>query len=307
MNKCPFFGICGGCKYNFMAPDYHAQKLDEIRNIPITGDPIWIPAYSRRRAEFAFADGKFGFLMHRSKTIVPITQCPLLAPEINEILPRLADLPWGGNGTCLVTSCDNGIDVYVVSPVPYFSTIFKKSAESIGAIRIMWNDKVVAQSGDPIVSFDNHRAEYTSGAFLQPTRQSEKILRDMVISAVGDLRPVADLFCGLGNFTFALNAAGFDINGIGIKRDLFANPLNVKSLNQFACVVMDPPRAGAMAQCGQIAKSNVKKIIYISCNPQTWMRDAKILTNGGYTNTENIPIDQFVGSSHWELFSIFEK
>ena len=78
-------------------------------------------------------------------------------------------------------------------------------------------------------------------------------------------------------------------------------------LNQYDCVVMDPPRAGAIAQCRELIKSNIDTIIYVSCNPDTFLRDKKILENGGYTATEIIPIDQFVGSAHWELFSVFKK
>ena len=53
--------------------------------------------------------------------------------------------------------------------------------------------------------------------------------------------------------------------------------------------------------------SNIEKIIYISCNPQTWQSDAEILKSGGYQVTTLTPVDQFCGSTHWELFSVFEK
>ena len=98
MNTCPFFGICGGCKYDFTSPDYHAQKISELDGLPITGNAIWIDAGTRRRADFAFADGVFGFYRHRSKNIVPVQHCPLCCAAINDILPAVASLPWGGAG-----------------------------------------------------------------------------------------------------------------------------------------------------------------------------------------------------------------
>ena len=70
---------------------------------------------------------------------------------------------------------------------------------------------------------------------------------------------------------------------------------------------MDPPRAGAEKQSKELSKSNVKRIIYVSCNPNTFVRDAKMLENGGYKMTVAIPVDQFVGANHWEIFSVFEK
>ena len=54
-------------------------------------------------------------------------------------------------------------------------------------------------------------------------------------------------------------------------------------------------------------KINITKVIYISCNPNTWISDANILKSGGYDNTVTIPVDQFIGSNHWEIFSVFEK
>ena len=175
------------------------------------------------------------------------------------------------------------------------------------AIRVTWNGKNIKQTAVPIVNFAGHTVEYPAGAFLQPSIPGADALRDLVTSRASGATRVADLFCGLGNFTFALNAQGYDVVGTGVTRDLFKNPLTVGMLNQYDCVVMDPPRAGAMAQCRELVRSNVPRVIYVSCNPQTFLRDMEILIRGGYKNTELIPVDQFAGSQHWELFGVFEK
>lgn len=305
MKTCPFFGVCGGCKYDVAASDYREKKLDLISDLPITGQPWWGGAATRRRADFAFADSAFGFYRNRSKNIVQITECPLLCPEINAVIPQLAAMPWGGAGACLVTLCDNGLDVAVTSSVPYFSSEFKRASENLPVIRVTWNGRVVMQKIQPTVNFAGHVVDYSPNAFLQPTIPSENAIRDMVIKEASGAHRVADLFCGLGNFTFALNADGFDISGIGIKRDLFVHPLTVGMLNQYDCVVMDPPRAGAYAQCRELVKSNVKRVIYVSCNPDSWRRDAGILSRGGFELKHLVPVDQFLGSVHWELFSVF--
>ena len=159
----------------------------------------------------------------------------------------------------------------------------------------------------PQIAFDDKRVDFPDGAFLQPTTKTEKTLRDMVMANASGAKHVVDLFCGIGNFTFATNATGFDIAGTGINRDLFKKPLSTQQLNQYDAIIMDPPRAGAMAQSTEIAKSNVHTVIYISCNPGTWNRDKNILLRGGYTLKTVTPVDQFVGSAHWELFSVFEK
>lgn len=305
--KCPFFGRCGGCKYDFTADDYRAKKQQEISKIPATGAPIWIPAGVRRRADFAFAGNQFGLYEHKTKNIIPVRHCPNICDDINNVLPQIADMPWSGTGACLITMCDNGIDIAITSSVPYVTPEFRKAAQSINAIRITWNDKTIKQTQKPIISFDNHKIEYPSGAFLQPSVAGADTLRNKAVDAANGYARIADLFCGLGNFTFALSADGFDIVGTGIKRDLFKKPLTVGMLNQYDCVVMDPPRAGAIAQCQEIVHSNVKRIIYISCNPNTFMRDADILKQGGYKITEITPVDQFAGSQHWEIFAVFDK
>ncbi len=304
---CPFFGKCGGCKFDFTATDYKQQKSETLRRTPTTGDAIWVEAGKRRRADFAFAGGAFGLFEQGTKNIIPVQNCPNVVNEINDILPKLADLPWGGAGACLITLCDNGIDIAITSSVPYFTPEFRDVATKLPAIRITWNDKIIKQTEQPIVNFAGTTVPYPAGAFLQPSIAGADALRELVVSRAAGARRVADLFCGLGNFTFALNADGFDIVGTGTKRDLFKKPLTVGMLKNYDVVVMDPPRAGADAQCRELIKSGVRRIIYVSCNPATFMRDAKTLTDGGYKMTELIPVDQFVGSMHWELFGVFDK
>ena len=307
MNKCPFFGRCGGCKYDFAAPDYCDKKILELHDIPTTADPVWVPAGTRRRADFCFAGPAFGLFENRTKNIVPVRNCPNLVPEINKILPLVASLPWAGSGSCLITACENGIDIAITSSVPYFTPDFRDSAVKLPAIRITWNDRTIKQTTMPLVRFGDKTVEYPSNAFLQPGNAGADTLREMVVNAATGAKRVADLFCGLGNFTFALNADGFDIVGTGVKRDLFKNPLTVGMLRQYDCVVMDPPRAGALAQCRELVKSDVPRIIYVSCNPQTFMRDKSVLEQGGYKTISLVPVDQFTGSAHWEIFSVFEK
>lgn len=304
---CPWFGICGGCKFDFTSDDYRQKKLELIKDIPLTDSPIWIDAGVRRRADFAFSENKFGFYQHATKDIINVQHCPGLAAEINEILPDLIKLPWCGSGSCLVTLCDNGIDICITSHIPYTTSDFKKAVELLPIIRATWNNKILVQKQIPLVTFGNHTVEYPSGAFLQPSILGADTLRNLTTEYAKNFNKIADLFCGLGNFTFALNADGFDVVGTGVKRDLFKKPLTQGMLKKYDCVVMDPPRSGAAAQCMELTKSDVKRIIYISCNPGTFMRDIKILTSGGYKINTIIPVDQFAGSHHWELFSVLDK
>ena len=307
MKTCPWFSKCGGCKYDFASPDYRAEKIKELKGWNLLSEPFWAEAGARRRADFCFSGGDFGFYERGTKNIIHVENCPNLSPEINAILPKLSALPWCGMGSALVTVCDNGIDLVVNSDVPYFTREFKEAVSKLNLVRVVWNDNVIIQKSQPKISFDGATVDYTPNAFLQPTVQSERAMREFVVGNVGAGARAADLFCGLGNFTFATKADGFDIVGIGAKRDLFKNPLSVKMLNTYDVVIMDPPRAGALAQTKLIAESNVKKVIYVSCNPNSLRRDAKILMDVGYKITTTVAFDQFVGSDHWELAVVFEK
>ena len=307
MKQCPLFGVCGGCKFDFAADTYRDKKLSALPHLNITDKPIWLPHGIRRRADFCFSGNHFGFFEAGTKNIITVKHCPNLVDEINAVLPEISGLPWSGSGSCLVTACDNGIDISITSNVPYVIPDFRHAVSKISAIRVTWNNTVVKQTLEPIVRFGIHNIPYPSGAFLQPSILGADTMRNLVIEHSQDFTHIADLFCGLGNFTFATNADGFDIVGTGLKRDLFKNPLTVNMLNKYDCVIMDPPRAGANAQCQELMHSNVARIIYISCNPNTFIRDMKTLINGGYKLQTLIPLDQFTGSMHWELFSVFDK
>lgn len=318
MKTCPLFGKCGGCKFDFTSDVYRAKKLSLLKNIPITNDPIWIAPGGRRRIDLAFVGNQLGFYEPGTKNIVPIDKCMAVTPTLQNALDDIVKLPWHGSGAVLITECDNGVDIGVTSGVPYFTTEFKNAVDKNPAIRVTWNDIVVKQTEQPVISFGDHVVNYPPNAFLQPSRAGETALRDLVvgyafddlgrgIKSHDDKMKIADLFAGTGSFTFALNADGYDIVGAKHVRDLFKKPLTVQNLKKYDCVVMDPPRAGAMAQSRELARSSVPRVIYVSCNPDTFMRDREILERGGYKMIELTPVDQFVGSNHWELVGLFQK
>jgi 23S rRNA (uracil1939-C5)-methyltransferase len=137
---------------------------------------------------------------------------------------------------------------------------------------------------------------------------------------------VADLFSGLGTFAFALDAAVLAAEAArdahlacrlaagraqrpieAVHRDLFRSPLRVEELRAFDGVVLDPPRAGAREQVAQIAQSAVGRVVYVSCNPSSWARDAATLRDAGYRLAELRPVGQFRWSTHVELASLFVR
>ncbi|QYU67218.1 hypothetical protein J4558_20070 [Leptolyngbya sp. 15MV] len=137
---------------------------------------------------------------------------------------------------------------------------------------------------------------------------------------------VADLFAGLGTFAFAL-AQGRTVTAVeaardahlacrtaagrarlpveAVHRDLFRNPLQPDELARFDAVLLDPPRAGAREQVGRIAESAVGRVVYVSCNPASWAKDARVLVDAGFRLEKLHPVGQFRWSTHVELASLF--
>jgi 23S rRNA (uracil1939-C5)-methyltransferase len=147
---------------------------------------------------------------------------------------------------------------------------------------------------------------------------------------VGKAKQVIDLFAGCGTFALPL-AKTAEVHAVdgekammaaldrgwrqaqGLKkvsheaRDLFRRPLMPDELRKTDAVVIDPPRAGAEAQVRELAQSDVPVIAFVSCNPVTFARDARILTDGPYQLDWVQVVDQFRWSSHVELVAKFSR
>lgn len=170
---------------------------------------------------------------------------------------------------------------------------------------------------------------FPPGSFLQATADGEAALVAAARDWLAGCATVADLFSGLGTFAFALAGPGTKVlaaeaardahlacktaAGVSGKpvhalhRDLFRNPLLAEELNRFAAVLLDPPRAGAREQVERIAESTVSRVVYISCNPSSWARDAALLVEAGFVLEELRPVGQFRWSTHVELSSLFTR
>ena len=147
---------------------------------------------------------------------------------------------------------------------------------------------------------------------------------------VGGAGRVADLFAGAGTFSLPLaeTAEVHAVEGLaaplaaldagwraapGLRkvttevRDLARRPLLADELARFDAVVIDPPRAGAPAQAAALAQSRVPTVAWVSCDPVTFARDARVMLEGGYALDRIEVIDQFRWSPHVELTAAFTQ
>ncbi|MGR3623194.1 class I SAM-dependent RNA methyltransferase [Pseudophaeobacter sp.] len=302
------------------------------------------PAQSRRRATLAVRRTKkgamAGFHGRASGVITPIPDCLLLDPALIAAIPLAEALAMAGASrktplSVTLTTSETGLDVLVREGKPLDSTLrgtLAALAGQHGVARLTWEDEQVAMEQPPLQAFGSARVCTPAGSFLQATRDGEDALLASVLEITKGAKRVVDLFAGCGTFSLPLAAsaevyalesepemiaaleAGWR-QGKGLKklksevRDLFRNPLLPEDLKPFGAfyeaAVIDPPRAGAEAQVAQLAETQIPTIAYVSCNPVTFARDAKVLVAAGYRLNWVQVVDQFRWSAHTEVVASF--
>ncbi|MFM9978949.1 MAG: class I SAM-dependent RNA methyltransferase [Sphingomonadaceae bacterium] len=343
---CRHFGQCGGCQLQHVDDAAYAQFLiDRIvealhaqaLSAPPIATPHLSPPRTRRRATMrAERRGKaiaLGFNEATSNRIVDLRECHVILPALFEMVQPLRTLlatllRERERATVIMTNVDQGIDLLLsgfeaeglaaneaLSSFAECKALARLSLdEGYGpAIRAMPTLVTITLSGVPVA--------FPEGAFLQATADGETALVAAVRTALDGAAHVADLFAGLGTFALALGTRTHAVEGnrdavLALKatgrvavehRDLFRRPMTRSELTPFDAVVLDPPRAGAVAQVAELAASAVPRIAYVSCNPATFARDARVLVAGGYRLEHITPVGQFRWSTHVELAAAFAR
>lgn len=317
----------------------HAQGLET------TFRPVHTSAEkSRRRATFAARRTKKGALVGfhgaASDVITEIPDCILLDPALIAALPVAEELAVIGASrktplSVTATVSEIGLDILVRHGKPLDSDLRFGLAQLIGKhnlARLAWEDELIGMNQPPMQRFGRAKVCPPPGSFLQATKDGETALRDAVLEITDGARKVMDLFAGCGTFTLplaeradvhavegeramiaALDAGWRKAQGLHTvtseARDLFRRPMLPDELNPFGApyeaVVIDPPRAGAQAQVEELARGQVPTIAYVSCNPVTFARDARILVEAGYRLNWIQVVDQFRWAAHAELAASF--
>ena len=342
-DRCKYFGVCGGCETSDFSTE---AKVSNLRNnlarhnvdFALMREMITLPMGIRRRANLKIDYGcNVGFYKRATNDVVGISRCRMVTDEINRIIRNLPVLCKAlvkrSDGACFVTKVANGVVIHFenVNFTPLDIPKVKNFATQLSIIRVTSGADVIFESEMPVVEFGGISVPYPINTFLQPSKEGEDAIVSVVREFMGDVhyRKIADLFCGLGLFSFntynmADEIVAFDcnrlatdmINKVSRSRhlnitakcvDLFSKPVKSEALSSCNLIILDPPRDGAKNQVLQIAKSNVARVIYVSCNPITFAEDAKILLNAGYKIDVIQPIDQFTYTHHTELVALFSK
>lgn len=320
------------------------QGLEPAELLPVLLSP---PAARRRAGLHGLRTAKGAVLGYReggSHRVVDLAECPVLHPALAALIAPLRRFVAANGPKAMVgidlTLADQGVDVALshfplegLGPTEAALDFAREQGLARLSIDQGYGPETVWEPEPATVTLAGVPVGLPSGAFLQATVDAEaRMTRDAVAWLSGS-RLVADLFAGLGTFAFGLRegrkvlaveaeraahlackAAGASLgNGgpegavLALHRDLFRSPLQPDELNRFDAVLLDPPRAGARAQVAEIAASTVPRVVYVSCNPSSWARDAAVLAAAGFHLSKLRAVGQFRWSTHVELVSLFER
>jgi 23S rRNA (uracil1939-C5)-methyltransferase len=322
---------------------HHALVAQGIADIVINTLHL-SPPHTRRRAALKARrlgrEVRLGFNEAGSHNLVDVRACDVLHPALVALLKPLRPLLLTmmrdrGSAAVQLTLVDQGVDVVITG----VTVAGLEAAEALSDFAARHRlARLALDEGDGLstrwepeaatMTLGGVPVEFPPGAFLQSTADGEAALRTEVLEITRAATQVADLFAGLGTFALPLSAHApvHAVEGArdpvlalaraanGARRaittehrDLFRRPLTAGELARFDAVVIDPPRAGAAAQVAELAQSGVTCIAYVSCNPQTFARDARTLIDHGFSLTSVTPVGQFRWSTHVELIGAFSR
>jgi len=367
--RCRHFGVCGGCSMQHLEPEaqaaakqrvledalWHIGRLHPELLYPAIYGPAW--GYrSRARLSARLVPKKGGMLVgfheKRSSYVADMDSCEVLPARISALLPELRRLIGGLSVPDRLPQIEVAVCERQVALV--LRVLQPLSAEDESALREFADSHelvIYLQSGGPASVSLFHPQDAPPLAYTLPefgvelrfsptdfTQVNQGINRMLVRRALALLAPrqnerIADMFCGLGNFTLPIARCGArvvgvegasalveraranaELNGLAASTEfrvanLFeATPESLAGLGRFDKMLIDPPREGAIALVKALGADAPRRIVYVSCSPATLARDAAVLVHEqGYRLRGAGIANMFPQTSHVESIALFER
>lgn len=367
--KCVHFGVCGGCSMQHL--DARAQvaakqriledNLERIGKVkpemvmpPIYGQTWGYRQRARLSVRHVIKKGKtlVGFHERSSRYVADMQHCEILPPKIAKLLPLLAEMNEGlsirDDLPQIEVAVGEHVDVLVLrimKPMSPEDEVTIKQFADAHQVQF-WLQTKGPETVVPFYPLDAPALTYSMPEFgvtmpFSPTdfTQVNSSLNQLMMSrAMRLLAPqkgerIADLFCGLGNFTLPIARSGAQVVGIegsasllqraaknaahnGLAANTEFSVMNLFEMNEetlaklghFDKMLIDPPRDGAFELVKSLGIDAPKRIVYVSCNPSTLARDAEVLVHQkGYVLKAAGVMNMFPHTSHVESIALFEK
>jgi 23S rRNA (uracil1939-C5)-methyltransferase len=339
---CHLFGRCGGCQWQHVTIEaqQRAKRTIVERALALaTIEPVVAasPALGYRdRARLAVGEGAaprpVGFRARRSREIVDVPSCPLFSPALEAALPAVrafaAQLPSGAEIDLQAGA--QGVHVNVGQVDARGAALARREVDRLmaavvglppaGIAGVSISGKAVAGLAEVDVSErGGSPLPVPAGGFAQVGRAGNRVLVERLLEAVGPVPGVVlELYAGSGNFTRALvgRAAPARLHACegdpaAVARGRRAAPGAEWSGRlpdiDADVVVLDPPREGADAAHLAAATRARRRIVYLSCDPQTLSRDARRIVAAGFRLTRALAIDLMPQTFHVEVLATFDR
>jgi 23S rRNA (uracil1939-C5)-methyltransferase len=341
---CTYFTRCGGCNLQHLSAKRYQQfkesQLKEVINkigSANTESHLFILGGGmRHRASFKVINKQLGFYKQSSHEIVQIAHCIALNKELNAtislinkiILVLSQDIVQGVE----LVSTDNGIDcLFLITDQLslHDKNIIIKLITNSNVLRLSYKIgaciETIYCSSTPVITIGNFAIELPLQCFLQASKESIKLMSDLIGNLAAPYKNIADLFAGIGTYGYFLcmqaaiscfesdklmvqamnhNAKKYNLNMRGFQRNLHTKPLKHSELKNFDLAIVNPPRSGAPEQIAHFCTTD---IIMVSCSANSFIRDAIALMKKGYKMTKIYAIDQFHWTPHIELIAFFQQ
>ena len=359
---CPVAGECGGCQWQHLP--YSEQLVWKERlfretlshrcGIPANRMAAILPApdewhyRSRAQVKCHVAQGRLltGFYRPRSRYVVAMEHCPLLAPELNRLLAQLRSALDGSRYARSIPQIDLASDDWgksaaVVHYIGSQSAALSRHLRRLDLAADLFVQRerkadLISVQGDGcltlLVDQPNLRLHYRLGGFAQVNLSQNRrlVAKAIRLADLQGTEQVLDLYCGMGNFSLPLARRAGRVLGIeeapksiaSARENAQANAIETVA---FSCgnaeqafaeqragqkidlVVLDPPRSGAYPLIKQLLENPVPRVLYVSCNPQTLARDLQPLVYGGYEPVSVQPVDMFPQTAHCESLTLLQR
>jgi len=342
---CPHFGQgkCGGCQFQHI--DYEAQAefkreivadqlgriggLPDVRVLDIIGAAE--PWSYRNHVQFSLTpEGRLGFLRADSHDVLPVQECLLLDPLLDDLWAAL-DMEWPQLHRLSLRCGSATGDQLAVFELNDYEDFDIEVDFAVSCVLLLADGEVVVLMGTPFLVEHVAGRDYriSAGSFFQVNTAGAEALVALVrdyLAPQGD-EILLDLYCGVGLFGLALAdsvdrvvgvesdpsaAADFRHNARGLGHVELAEGEAQQMLPRIGgpvdLAVLDPPRAGAgEAVVAELARLSPRRIVYVSCDPATLARDARHLVDAGYALAEVQPVDLFPQTFHIESVALFTR
>lgn len=332
---CPYFDICGGCDLMHISIsemlEYKLSKINELLeknkinykiNEIIKSEE---PYHYRNKVTLKVVDGKIGYFSSSSHELVEIDYCYLCKEEINKLLKDI-NLLNIKNGEMVIRSNYNDEILLSINSLDKVDNI-DELINKYKIVGIVKNDECIYGQDYFIDKINNYIFKVSYNSFFQINPYICSELFNLIENYTKDSKKVLDLYCGVGTLSLVASTnseyvLGIEINENAIKDANLNKNLNTRSNVNFICddtknilnkitkdydtIILDPPRSGVIKKViDKIIKEEIKKIIYVSCNPITLVRDLKLLSE--YYNIEDFKlIDMFPNTEHVESIVVLK-